>query len=353
VKLVLINYSMNSNSLLFSHQRETVLALAPYFTSIDVFTPEPNSNSLPSNVKVFKLAWKKTKLFSNIFTIYKILLPFFVKNRDVIVFSHMTDVHAALISPLTWIFRIRHVLWYAHAYNSIFLMWSSFFLTKIVSSTAGSCTLNLNKKKIVYINQGIKYQDFPYSGRNSLQENKAFYYGRLDESKNIHRLVELVSVLNGLGKSISIDIFGKPSSNRSKIYLARIKSSQIYMALSSKVSFRGPIERKKIPLIAKEYQFFINLFTGSLDKTLLEATFLGIPVITWNKEFCSQFGTWSRQPVEDSLEFVTNEIVALRSLELGELQSELFFRFERAIKLHSFEGWIGRLVNILKEENNK
>ncbi len=41
------------------------------------------------------------------------------------------------------------------------------------------------------------------------------------------------------------------------------------------------------------YDCFIHSFQGSLDKTIVEATFLGLPVITINNEYRNIFGSWN------------------------------------------------------------
>jgi hypothetical protein len=341
---------MSPTSLVFAHQRDMVFALAKHFQSIHVFTPEPSADKLPKNVKVSHLIWDNNAIFANVFRIYKLLLPTLLRHRDAVVFSHMTDVHAALISPLTWILRMRHVLWYAHATNSIYLIWSSFFVSKIVSSTSGSCNLKINKDKIRFINQGISTEDFPYFNHKSFNLDKAFYYGRLDQSKNIHLLLELTKICNALKIPISIDIYGKPTNNDSEKYLENLKFSPIAKTIDTKVKFKGSIQRRNVSQVADNYGLFVNLFTGSLDKTLIETTFLGIPVITWNQEYCSQFGTWSKKPIRASLEFIMDEIESLRKLNSMALQIEVASRSKKAIELHSFDGWIERLVTLLKEK---
>lgn len=350
MRLILINYSTNPSSLVFSHQRETLLALTKHFESIHVFTPDPSSELLPDNVKVSKIAWKQNSVFVNAFRLYKSLIPTLIKSQNVVVFSHMTDVHAALISPLTWILRIRHVLWYAHATNSIYLVWSSFFVSQIVSSTKGSCNLRINRGKVRFINQGISKSEFPFISRDSFELTKFFYYGRLDPSKNIHLLLELVKQFNDFLSPISIDIYGNPAKSNSTKYLENLKTQLTTQNLNSQFKFRGPIKRASVSNVARDYGVFINLFTGSLDKTLIEATFLGIPVITWNEEYCAQFGTWSAKPAKTSLNFIIEEIQSLKKLHSRDIQTEIYSRQSKAIESHAFEDWIERLVCVLKEK---
>jgi glycosyltransferase involved in cell wall biosynthesis len=344
---------MNSKSVVFSHQRETVLALSGFFDSIDVFTAEPSLDPLPKNVRVFDLSLDTNSGFKNIFTLLKTLYPYLIKNRKSVIFTHMTDSYAALISPLTSIMRMRHILWYAHAHNSYYLILSSYFVSGIVSSTEGSCNLKVNRKKVKFINQGIKQNDFFFSPRTLIERSKIIYYGRLDPSKNIHLLVDLVEKLNGSNGTFTLDIFGSTYNINSNAYLKNIKSSLLLKNSKVSVTFNDPIERIQLPYISKKYDVFINLFSGSLDKTLVEATFMGLPVITWNQEYCKEFGTWSKVSNFENLDFVLAEFYAFRSMKGVELSRELERRRLIALAKHSFEGWIDRLVYELKGENFK
>jgi hypothetical protein len=74
---------------------------------------------------------------------------------------------------------------------------------------------------------------------------------------------------------------------------------------------------------------------------------MGMPVVTWNIEYCSQFGTWSNFPVSETIDFIIKEFEALDSVKNVALQEEIARRLNLAIKIHSFEGWIDRLVRVL------
>jgi glycosyltransferase involved in cell wall biosynthesis len=261
----------------------------------------------------------------------------------------MTDVHAAILAPLTWLLKMRHILWYAHAKNSKYLLWSSFFVSNIVSSTPGSCNLGINKRKVLYINQGIDSKVFPYFARPLKPLRKILYYGRLDPSKNIHMFPELVLKLNRSADTYSINVFGQPANFESEKYFLYLISSNKVKDNENSIIFNGPITRTEIPDVAKKYDIFLNLFSGSLDKTLIETTFMGMPVITWNREYCSQFGTWSNFLVSETLEFIVKELESINSLKETELNREINRRLELAIRSHSFDGWINRLVGVLKE----
>lgn len=349
MKLIVVNYSMSSKSLIFSHQREVVLELARFFETVVVFTTEISSESLPNNVKVFLIPWKPESPVRNIVIILKLLYPAIYRGRSSVLFSYMTDVHAAIIAPLTWILQMRHILWYAHAKNSRYLIWASFFVTKIVSSTLGSCNLNLNKKKIVYINQGISGKAFPYHQRSRYDLQNILYYGRLDPSKNIHLFPDLIDELNRSQKTYTLTIYGKPGNVVAEKYLKKVAAVQKIKSQELPITFNGPISRVLIPDIAEQYGTFLNLFSGSLDKTLIEATLMGMPVVTWNTEYCSQFGTWSGITESENLEFIIQEFKSVNTLNVTELNNEILRRLHLALSSHTLEGWINRLVCVLRE----
>jgi glycosyltransferase involved in cell wall biosynthesis len=348
VRLIVVNYSMSSKSLVFSHQREVVDALSKFFETVEVFTTEIGSESLKKNVRVFHIPWKANSALRNMVSIIKTLYPVLIRNRTSVLFTHMTDVHAAMLAPLTWLLKMRHILWYAHAKNSKYLIWSSFFVSKIVSSTPGSCNLGINKRKILYINQGIDSKNFPYFGRRFNRLSKVMYYGRLDPSKNIHMFLDLILRLNRSPYKYSIDVFGRPANLESEKYFLDIASSLTVNSQEASIIFHDPIARALIPEIAKKFDIFLNLYAGSLDKTLIEATFMGMPVITWNEEYCSQFGTWSDSSVSETLDFIIKEFESINSMSEIEIHKEIIMRLSLALRDHSFKGWINRLDGVLK-----
>ena len=349
MKLIVVNYSMSSKSLVFSHQREVVLGLSQFFEKIEVFTTETSSESLPNNIKVSLIPWKTHSPLRNLVTIIKLLYPKLLKDRTSVLFTHMTDIHAAIVAPLTWLIQMRHILWYAHAKNSRYLIWASFFVSKVVSSTPGSCNLIANKKKVLYINQGISSTNFPYHPRSGKRLRKIMYYGRLDPSKNIHLFPNLIYELNLSQNKYKLAVFGQPTNKEAEQYLMSITSLQRVKSQELPIAFNGPIERVLITDTAEKYGIFLNLFSGSLDKTLIEATLMGMPVVTWNREYCSQFGTWSGTTVSEDLEFVIQEFRSIDSLNAIKLNKEINRRLHLAIRSHVFEGWIDRLVGVLRE----
>jgi hypothetical protein len=102
-----------------------------------------------------------------------------------------------------------------------------------------------------------------------------------------------------------------------------------------------------LPEILQTYDCFIHSFQGSLDKTIVEATFSGLPVITINNEYRKTFGSWNLidTGMNNSLK---DEAQLLLNLDFDKRQSEVNRRYEVALEQHELTGWIDRLVSILK-----
>ena len=345
-----MNYSMNRSNLVFSHQFNTAVALAEHFENVTVFTPQSTFEAIPKNMRIIEVPWNKSSPALNGIMIITKIWPFLLLHRKAILFTHMVDVHAALISPLAKLLGMKHYFWYAHATNSFFLTWSSFFVTGILSSTPGSCNVAFNREKIFYLNQGIDETIFPFANRTPQAFNSIIYYGRLDESKNIHLLPSVVIKLQELGLKLHLDIYGKELSHKSFKYIEDLKRTISDQINLNDVNFFEPIQRERIAGLITRYDLFINLFSGSLDKALIEATLMGIPVVTWNREYCYEFGTWSKDNVSQSLDFIIGEILAIMAMSEDQLTKEIKRRLDLAITKHSFQGWINRVTNVLLGE---
>ena len=113
------------------------------------------------------------------------------------------------------------------------------------------------------------------------------------------------------------------------------------------LKFTPHIPRSLLPEILQTYDCFIHSFQGSLDKTIVEATFSGLPVITINNEYRKTFGSWNliNTGMTNSLK---EEAQLLLKLDGDARQSEVDRRYEVAVEQHELTGWIDRLVSILK-----
>jgi hypothetical protein len=95
--------------------------------------------------------------------------------------------------------------------------------------------------------------------------------------------------------------------------------------------------------VLSSFDFFIHAFEGSLDKTLIEATLSGIPVITSNLEYSKDFGSWTGATTLN----LVDEYLAITTLTDFEISRELERRYAVAASKHSLTQWTDRLVSHL------
>jgi glycosyltransferase involved in cell wall biosynthesis len=336
---------MDEKSQVFSHQIELVNQLSAKFDQITVLTAQVGVCNTEKNVKVISFEWAEGKRVSSLVRFLKIFTKTIRSEKFTVLFSHMTSVQSAFISPITRIIKLKHYLWFAHTSNGIFLKVSRLLSDGIITSTPGSCPLNGNK--VYPIGQSIDSKKFRKKNSNTQSIKNLVHIGRFDPSKNIKEIVSEVKKLRSNFPDLKLEIIGSASSDRFKNYESNVKAKFDSEVQLGWLKFTPHIPRSSLPEILQTYDCFIHSFQGSLDKTIVEATFSGLPVITINNEYRKIFGSWNLidTGINKSLK---DEAELLLNLDTNKRQSEVDRRYEVVIEQHELTGWIDRLVSILK-----
>jgi len=343
--LLVINYAMDEKHQVFSHQIDLVNKLANQFDSVTVLTGYVGVCRVSENVQVINFEWVAGKRGSSLLRFLWIFLRTVIKNRYSALFSHMTSTHSAFVSPITKLLRLKHYLWYAHASNGVYLRVSKLFTNGIITSTPGSCPLV--GKKIYPIGQSIDKNKFEKQQQTNYPIKNLIHTGRLDPSKNIDLVIECVDLLRNRYPELTLEIVGSPSSDLYKQYSQDLISKFSLAPYNSWLKFTFYIPREDLPKLLRGKDGFIHSFQGSLDKTLVEATFSGLPVVTINKEYLNIFGSWGSSHNYDDLT-LESEALALFKLSEDEIKREIDRRYALAVSQHEVTGWVDRLVKILK-----
>lgn len=345
-ELVLINFVMDARNSLLSHQYEVALKFANIFEKVTVISGNNAGGELPSNVSIQNLNWDAGRNTRNTFKLLRVAIPILIKKRgDAVVFCHMTDVQSAILGPITWALHIRHYLWYAHKHPSKFLLIASKFVDGVVTSTEGSCPIK--GKKVFCIGQGINLENF-----TALFEKQEFsirnlvHVGRFDASKNISMLMDVARDLRGTHPDLTFTQIGSPSTPVAEGYFQNTILKFSEDLDEGWLQIKGSIKRIELPNELRKFDLFLHAYSGSLDKTLIEATLSGLPVVTVNEEFLNEFGRWNN--VGDFS--LKSEILFINSLAIEELNKELGRRYQLAKKRHSLDGWIASLSSIFLSE---
>ena len=346
-----MNYSLDPSNTIFGHQREIVEKLSSKFVSSAVISAHGNQlkrNNL-NNKDILHLVidWKENQNFKNVFRAYSVFFKSLYSFRPQVVFFHMTDTLAALFAPFLKLLQIPGILWYAHASNSMPLKISRLFIKTIVSSTPGS--FPKKDEKVIYIGQSINTELFFFQERNLESPIQALYFGRFDPSKNLDRIIE-TSLINSDNKGLvdSLTVMGTPSNQKAQKYKDDLDRRFKSLIDNQKLYFSPSVPRATIPELTKGYNLFIHAFEGSLDKVLLEATSLGLPVVTVNQEFIKEFGHWSK-----SGSSLKEELLSYLDSDIEHRKAVVLKRHNLVSENHGLENWIDKLSSQLVSLSNK
>jgi len=277
----------------------------------------------------------------------KILLDQRVRGTKPVVFLHMTDFIALPAAIICKIFRLKIFLWYAHKSPTRWIWHGRRLLNGVFTSTPGSVPKQLLPAEC--LGQSIDTKAFFFS-KKSFKSNRMVHVGRLDPIKRIDLLLRAFITLRNKGcVDISLDLFGS-TSDSSGPYRGFLQSIILENRLESHVRCLGALPHSQVASTLSNYDLFIHAYMGSLDKAILEATSMGIPVITTNEEYIKTFGKWSiaLETKDDSeLRFIVDEFDSLVKLSETALESELLRRAEIVAQHHGINAWSSKLVNSL------
>jgi glycosyltransferase involved in cell wall biosynthesis len=255
----------------------------------------------------------------------------------------MTEVQSLLIAPFCKLLKVKHYLWYAHKSKSPYLRFSYPFLSGIITSTFGSCPLK--GPKVHAIGQAIDTRLF--DSTNNLPQTpplRWYHIGRLDESKNIHIIIEAFQELRRLGWDITLDLYGEPSFGRSSNYFQTLLRHFNLAENAVWLRFHGSINRSKIPQIAQSYDGFVHAFDGSIDKALLEAVMCRRVIVSTNSEFLLEFESRNRSKVYNE---IIEQMEGCLKLSQSEHASRINRYWQIAALNHSLDKWIEKTLKVL------
>lgn len=341
--LLVVNYSMNFENQVFAHQPQIVEELSKYFSNVGVITSESRISVSDKNIRIQNNWNNPSNRIIKIINLLRVFIKELLVLKPKVVFFHMTDVHAAVLAPVARIFGLRVVLWYAHTHRSKYLILSRPFVNLYISSTTGS--FPLKTRSVKFIGQSIKSSMFPFAIRDKYKIENFIHIGRLDSSKNIPLLVSAITNYRVLEDSATLTLVGSVLSKRHE---TRNLISRSTLGDLEFLRFTGPIPRDALAKTMMQYDCFIHAFDGSLDKSIIEATFTGIPVVTSNPEYLKEFGSWCQHNPHCQFSLVS-ELIHLSDLTDEKIRQIVIARSNLARSMHEFDEWIKKIVSILTE----
>ena len=338
--LLIFNFSMDVDDPLLSHQYEAACALAKNFQNVTIVTGRAGQMSPGSNMKIISTEWTPGDYIGNLLRLVLRSLPIIIRGDFKSVFYHMTDVQCALLSPLIWVRGRKQYLWYAHTFKSRYLVFSSWWVSKVITSTAGSCPLS--GKKVLPIGQAIDEEKFSVLNFNDLNLDRLLHIGRFDKSKNIQLLISSARKLRRTYPNLGLTLIGSPANEESSEWAKGVVFDSDCDVREGWLRFKGSISRVDIPREMALGGCFFHGYIGSLDKTLVESTMLRVPVVTINPEYIEVFGLWSKS----GMTTLESEYTSLRSMSQVDIERELDRRLSIAKSGHTLNHWVQQLTSL-------
>jgi glycosyltransferase involved in cell wall biosynthesis len=359
-RLLVFVYAFDETSQVFSHQVKVVLLLANHFDQIVVISPQIGikeklryTSDPSSSERIIVLEGKFSRSagflsgLKNYIQLIRILRKFSFSS----VFYFMTETSAVLFGLYFSLIQCRQVLWYAHAHKSVRLIIAAIFMNSICSSTKGS--MPLKSSKVVLIGQLADPALFPFSPKDLSKDLTLIHYGRFDQSKNIRLLIQVLKRLLDQGVNSKLIIIGSPTTLESEQYQLTIRREFQELLNTDALTIAPAQPRAELISYLNRCDIFLHAFQGSLDKSIIESTLAGIPIATLNQEYLNNFGKWDNGEQwlqENDVAILSQEILAIKSMNKMDLRIELDRRFNIALQDHTLEKWVFKLLPLLEQK---
>ncbi len=283
MKLLILTQKVDQNDDVLGFFHRWLEVFAKHAEHVIVICLQEGMHALPKNVQVYSLG--KERSVSR----YQYLITFFRliwqqrKNYDV-VFVHMNPIYV-LLGGLCWYFLKKPIaLWYTHKQVDLKLRLAEKVVDRIF--TASATSFRLPSLKVRVTGHGIDTEQF--SPRPSSVDAKCHLVttGRISPIKDYETLIRAAAILAKTNMPFEVTLIGDVAHEQERVYLDRLKQLVQKDELETIVHFKGAIPNRILPTELARATVFINMSrTGSLDKAVLEAMALGIPILTSNEAF--------------------------------------------------------------------
>lgn len=365
MKLLILTQKVDKNDDILGFFHGWIAEFAKHCEKVTVIALGTGEYDLPKNVKVlslgkekspgYRIAGKISRLSHSqsiryIFNFYKYIWQE-RKNYDE-VFAHMNQVYVILGGVFWRLQRKRIGLWYAHGSVSCSLKIAEKITHIIFTSTESGFRMDSKKKKIV--GQGIDTNLFKPLNNKEIREKEVFKVisvGRISPIKDYETIIGAIEILHKKGIKIKLNIIGGVGLFSQESYLGGLKKMVADKGLNDIIKFSGSVANSNILCFLRESDLYVNnSHTGSLDKAVLEAMAVGLPILTCNEALDEVLGEYKKKlifPKKDS-EKLANKIKGL--VKIGNSEREILGQKLRKIVIenHNLSEFIKRIVNELK-----
>lgn len=332
MKLLILTQKVDNNDEVLGFFHRWLEEFAKHCERVSVLALEVGDHHLPSNVSVYSLGKEQgASRWKYLFRFYRVLWQ--QRQEYECVFIHMNPIYA-ILGGWCWYFLHKKIaLWYTHKQVDCKLRLAEKIVGKIFTASAKS--FRLPSKKMLVTGHGIDTEEFALRPRLPQEGFCIMTTGRLSSIKDYETLLAAVKILHDQGHDFSLVLVGGAITDVDRVYVARLRQYVEEHRLQSRVVFRGALSHRLLPSELVKADVFVSLSkTGSVDKAVLEAMAIGLPVITSNEAFQEVLGSdWDTLHVPPGDPYVLakkiGSIATLPSIEreaIGERLHDLVVR---------------------------
>jgi len=359
MRLLILTQKVDRNDDVLGFMHGWVEEFAKHCEKLTVICLQEGERHLPENVKILSLGKKNQKLLNCYIVKLLYCYRFYKyiwqerKNYDS-VFVHMNPEYVVVGGWLWRLWGKKTALWYTHRLVDLKLRISEKLVNNIITVSPEGFGLNSNKIKI--FGHGIDVEKFKVKSLKFKVNGDLYniiYVGRISKIKNQEMLIKAADILLKRNfKKFLIKFIGGAVTPDDKAYLAKLKELSNNLNLSKYIIFMDKVSYNSIVKYYKTADVNINLCpTGGLDKAVLEAMAMGIPVLATNTGFIKEFGRYADDLLvkENDATDLTDRLEALAIKATEYLKEMGGYLRRQVVGHHNLNNLIKSIADVIKK----
>lgn len=337
MKLLIVTQALDKQDPVLGFFHAWVLEFAKHTEQLTVFALRVGEYDLPAHVTVVSLRVGGKNRLRTILIFIRELYARRASYEKV--FVHMNTEYVLLGGLLWRLLGKRVVLWYTHKHVGLRLRIASLLVHRIL--TASPESLRLRSKKVLVMGHGIAMPEA--SSKTALPDSvmRIVTVGRVAPAKRVRELIRACGVLHAKNVPFTTSIVGVPATAMDEEYAQELTQELAQAPYKEQVRFTGAVRHEDLPQVLAKADVFVNLsLTGSLDKAVLEALIMRVPVVSTNEAFESLLRPVGLYIDSADEEVVADAIVRAHGMSIDTLS-------DTVRKTHSLSALIPAILRVL------
>jgi glycosyltransferase involved in cell wall biosynthesis len=282
MKLLIVTQKVDRYDPILGFFHRWIAEFAKHASLVNVLCLEVGEHALPKNVTLHSLG--KDQGRPKIIWLWRLLRCAIEKRTDYeAVFVHMNPEYVVYAG---WLWRLLQkpiTLWYTHKSVTWMLRIAEKFVSQIATASVESCCIESDKISVV--GHGIDTDLFTPRQRGQSDCLRLISVGRFSRTKGYDLLVEAVDLLR-CRLRVRLTLVGGPITDDDREYEREVRELIKTKQLEGDVSLLGPqVQEAVVERLAGSDLFVHASETGSIDKVVLEALAMGLPVVSTSEAF--------------------------------------------------------------------